>query len=106
MPTGRPLPTHSYSWFSLLAALALREALLETAGITAEIKWPNDVMVRGRKKIAGILAQMGPMGDGTVPRRDPGHRPQRDADGRRTPRSHGHVRTAWKAPGPSTGPRC
>jgi BirA family biotin operon repressor/biotin-[acetyl-CoA-carboxylase] ligase len=63
---GRPLPTHSYSWFSLLAALALREALLETAGIPAEIKWPNDVMVRG-KKIAGILAQLGPMGDGTVP---------------------------------------
>ncbi|WP_254678894.1 biotin--[acetyl-CoA-carboxylase] ligase [Arthrobacter sp. 24S4-2] len=63
---GRPLPTHSYSWFSLLAALALREALLETAGIPAEIKWPNDVMVRG-KKIAGILAQLGPMGDGSVP---------------------------------------
>jgi len=63
---GRPLPTHTYSWFSLLAALALREALLETAGIPAEIKWPNDVMVRGRK-IAGILAQLGPMGDGTVP---------------------------------------
>src|SRR5512141_24766 len=63
---GRPLPTHSYSWFSLLAALALREALLETAGIPAEIKWPNDVMVRGRK-IAGILAQLGPMGDGSVP---------------------------------------
>jgi BirA family transcriptional regulator, biotin operon repressor / biotin---[acetyl-CoA-carboxylase] ligase len=63
---GRPLPTHSYSWFSLLAALALREALLETAGIPAEITWPNDVMVRGRK-IAGILAQLGPMGDGSVP---------------------------------------
>lgn len=63
---GRPLPTHSYSWFSLLAALALREALLETAGIPAEIKWPNDVMVRG-KKIAGILAQLGPMRDGSVP---------------------------------------
>lgn len=63
---GLPLPTHSYSWFSLLAALALREALLETAGIPAEIKWPNDVMVRG-KKIAGILAQLGPMGDGSVP---------------------------------------
>ena len=29
---GRPLPTHTYSWLSLLAALALREALLETAG--------------------------------------------------------------------------
>lgn len=63
---GRPLPTDSYSWLSLLAALALREALLETAGIPAELKWPNDVLVRGRK-IAGILAQLGPLGDGTAP---------------------------------------
>lgn len=63
---GRPLPTQSYSWLSLIAALALRETLLETAGIPAELKWPNDVLVRGRK-IAGILAQMGPMADGTVP---------------------------------------
>lgn len=63
---GRPLPTQSYSWLSLLAALALREALLETAGIPAELKWPNDVLVRG-KKIAGILAQLGPLGDGAVP---------------------------------------
>src|SRR6478609_6308755 len=63
---GRPLPTQSYSWLSLIAALALREALLETAGIPAELKWPNDVLVRG-KKIAGILAQLGPLGDGAVP---------------------------------------
>lgn len=63
---GRPLPTHTYSWLSLLGALALREALRGTAGIPAELKWPNDVLVRGRK-IAGILAQLGPMGDGSVP---------------------------------------
>ena len=50
----------------MLGALALRQTLLETAGIPAELKWPNDVLVRGRK-IAGILAQMGPMGDGSVP---------------------------------------
>lgn len=63
---GRPLPTQSYSWLSLLAALALREALLDTAGIPAELKWPNDVLVRGRK-IAGILAQLGPLQGSTVP---------------------------------------
>jgi BirA family biotin operon repressor/biotin-[acetyl-CoA-carboxylase] ligase len=63
---GRPLPTHTYSWLSLLGALALRETLRETAGIPAELKWPNDVLVRGRK-IAGILAQLGTMGDGSVP---------------------------------------
>ena len=63
---GRPLPTQSYSWLSLLAALALREALQDTAGIPAELKWPNDVLVRGRK-IAGILAQLGPLEGGAVP---------------------------------------
>ena len=63
---GRPLPTQSYSWLSLIAALALRETLLDTAGIPAELQWPNDVLVRG-KKIAGILAQLGPMTDGAVP---------------------------------------
>jgi BirA family biotin operon repressor/biotin-[acetyl-CoA-carboxylase] ligase len=63
---GRPLPTQTYSWLSLLAALALREALLETAGLPAELKWPNDVLVRG-KKIAGILAQLGPLEGGAVP---------------------------------------
>jgi len=63
---GRPLPTHRYSWLSLLAALALREALTETAGLPAELKWPNDVLVRGRK-IAGILAQLGPLGAGGAP---------------------------------------
>lgn len=63
---GRPLPTQCYSWLSLIGALALRETLLETAGLPAELKWPNDVLVRG-KKIAGILAQLGPMVDGSVP---------------------------------------
>ncbi|MEZ2391293.1 biotin--[acetyl-CoA-carboxylase] ligase [bacterium RCC_150] len=63
---GLPVPTQSYSWLSLLGALALRETLLETASLPVDIKWPNDVLVRG-KKIAGILAQMGPMADGTVP---------------------------------------
>lgn len=63
---GRPLPTQTYSWLSLLGALALRETLRETAGIPAELKWPNDVLVRGRK-IAGILAQLGTMGGGSVP---------------------------------------
>ena len=90
---GRPLPTHSYSWLSLLAALALREALTETAGLPAELKWPNDVLVRGRK-IAGILAQLGPLGGGGTPPVMLGHRPERHADGARTPGSHRHLRAA------------
>lgn len=63
---GLPLPTHSYSWLSMVAALALREALMETAGLPAQIKWPNDVLVNGRK-ISGILAQMEPLSGPGVP---------------------------------------
>ncbi|WP_026529831.1 biotin--[acetyl-CoA-carboxylase] ligase [Haematomicrobium sanguinis] len=54
---GRPLPTQSYGWFTLLAALALAETLQQTATVSASIKWPNDVQVDG-KKISGILAQL------------------------------------------------
>ncbi|RPH62086.1 MAG: biotin--[acetyl-CoA-carboxylase] ligase [Chloroflexi bacterium] len=41
--------------FSGLGALALVDAL-EKHGIVAEIKWPNDVLIR-RRKSAGILAE-------------------------------------------------
>ena len=36
------------------------------SGLPAELKWPNDVLVRGRK-IAGILAQIGPLGGAGTP---------------------------------------
>ncbi|MBG6180735.1 biotin--[acetyl-CoA-carboxylase] ligase [Arthrobacter sp. CAN_A1] len=56
-PQGRPLPTHSYSWLSLLAALALAESIEERTEISPQLKWPNDVLVDGRK-LAGVLAQL------------------------------------------------
>ncbi|MDK1360236.1 biotin--[acetyl-CoA-carboxylase] ligase [Arthrobacter sp. zg-Y1219] len=54
---GRPLPTQSYGWLSLLAALALSESVAARTGVEARLKWPNDVMVDGRK-LAGVLAQL------------------------------------------------
>lgn len=42
---------------ALLAALAVARAIEETAGIEARVKWPNDVLVGG-KKVAGILVEM------------------------------------------------
>ncbi|OMH23880.1 biotin--[acetyl-CoA-carboxylase] ligase [Tersicoccus phoenicis] len=65
-PSGRPLPTQTYGWLTLLAALALAESVGGADGVTATIKWPNDVLVHERK-IAGILAQLAGTGDGTPP---------------------------------------
>lgn len=44
-------------WASLLAALAVSRALADMGIADAGIKWPNDVLVRG-KKVCGILAQL------------------------------------------------
>jgi BirA family transcriptional regulator, biotin operon repressor / biotin---[acetyl-CoA-carboxylase] ligase len=41
---------------SLTAGVAVAEALASTAGLTPRLKWPNDVLVDGRK-IAGVLLE-------------------------------------------------
>ena len=43
------------------AGLALVDALATTAGVSAGLKWPNDVLVGGRK-LAGILCEVAPGG--------------------------------------------
>lgn len=63
---GRPLATQCYSWFSPLAALALREALAQVAGLESALKWPNDVVVGGLK-VSGILAHLAPGAHGEPP---------------------------------------
>lgn len=45
------------SRLTLVAALAVAKALREIDGLDAQIKWPNDVVVNG-KKICGILTEM------------------------------------------------
>lgn len=50
------LPT-GYGWLSILAGIALCQAVNAEAGVPAMLKWPNDVVVNGRK-LAGILGQM------------------------------------------------
>ena len=45
------------------AGLALRDALAETCGLQAGLKWPNDVLVGGRK-LAGLLAEVCPEAGG------------------------------------------
>jgi BirA family biotin operon repressor/biotin-[acetyl-CoA-carboxylase] ligase len=41
---------------TLAAALAVRDALAEACRLEADIKWPNDLLARGRK-LCGILAE-------------------------------------------------
>jgi BirA family transcriptional regulator, biotin operon repressor / biotin---[acetyl-CoA-carboxylase] ligase len=50
-PADRPLPQ-----LALVAGVAVADALEELTGLTVQIKWPNDVMLR-RTKVAGILAE-------------------------------------------------
>jgi BirA family biotin operon repressor/biotin-[acetyl-CoA-carboxylase] ligase len=40
----------------MIASLAVVEAISKTCGITATIKWPNDVLI-GDRKVAGILVE-------------------------------------------------
>ena len=53
-PKLRPQET---TQLTVAAATALFRAILEVTGITAEIKWPNDILIRG-KKVAGILTEL------------------------------------------------
>lgn len=46
-----------FGWLPLMTGLAVRDGLREAAGVDAALKWPNDVLVEGRK-ISGILAEM------------------------------------------------
>ncbi|MDR2861562.1 MAG: biotin--[acetyl-CoA-carboxylase] ligase [Syntrophobacterales bacterium] len=48
---------HEAPQLTLLTAVAMAETLRETADLPFAIKWPNDIMVRG-KKISGILTEM------------------------------------------------
>lgn len=51
------LPPTAASRMVLLAAVAAAEALITTTGLAACVKWPNDILVDGRK-IVGILLEM------------------------------------------------
>lgn len=43
---------------TLMAAVAVCKAVNEVAGVNAQIKWPNDILLNG-KKLVGILSEMG-----------------------------------------------
>ena len=53
----QPPPERTAPELSLVAALAVAEAVDQSAGMRTQIKWPNDVLLSGRK-LAGVLAEM------------------------------------------------
>jgi BirA family biotin operon repressor/biotin-[acetyl-CoA-carboxylase] ligase len=55
-------PTTAFTRLTGLGALAVCQALQELCGLPAQIKWPNDVLLDGRKT-AGILVEAAWQGD-------------------------------------------
>ena len=51
------LPTSAASRITVAASVAVARAIRQNCGLDARIKWPNDVMVNG-KKLAGILTEL------------------------------------------------
>jgi len=52
-----PLAAHDLPLVMLALGLGVQEAIAQTSGLAADLRWPNDVLINGRK-CAGILAQL------------------------------------------------
>lgn len=50
------------AWAALLGAVAACEAVEATTDCTPSVRWPNDIVLEGRK-LGGILAESCPLGD-------------------------------------------
>jgi len=51
------IPIEEISLVTLLTAVAVAESIEEATGLKAGIKWPNDILVNGRK-VCGILTEL------------------------------------------------
>jgi BirA family biotin operon repressor/biotin-[acetyl-CoA-carboxylase] ligase len=61
-PGTHDVPPERWSWLSLMAGVAVTDALIRTCGLPAALKWPNDVLIPvdrdgEPRKVAGLLAQ-------------------------------------------------
>jgi BirA family transcriptional regulator, biotin operon repressor / biotin---[acetyl-CoA-carboxylase] ligase len=52
-----PIPLSHAPHLTLLASVAVQAALAESTGLPVKIKWPNDLLIHG-KKVCGILTEL------------------------------------------------
>ncbi len=52
-----PIAPQQAPLITLVAGLAVREAIIEQTGLTPDLRWPNDLLF-GRRKFCGILTEM------------------------------------------------
>ena len=52
-----PMPPNEAPKLTLMASVAVAEALLSLTSLKIKIKWPNDILITGRK-VAGILTEI------------------------------------------------
>jgi BirA family biotin operon repressor/biotin-[acetyl-CoA-carboxylase] ligase len=51
------VPAARRGWLPLLTGVALADAVREVTGVLGSLKWPNDLLARDGRKLAGILAE-------------------------------------------------
>jgi BirA family biotin operon repressor/biotin-[acetyl-CoA-carboxylase] ligase len=56
---GADVPPDAWGWLPLATGVAVVDTVAAVAGVDAGLKWPNDVLVNGRK-LAGILTEVAP----------------------------------------------
>jgi BirA family transcriptional regulator, biotin operon repressor / biotin---[acetyl-CoA-carboxylase] ligase len=52
-----PISPQQAPLITMVAGLAVRDAILEQTGVAPDLRWPNDLLF-GRKKFCGILTEM------------------------------------------------
>ncbi|TFV53582.1 biotin--[acetyl-CoA-carboxylase] ligase [Blastococcus sp. TF02A-35] len=56
------VPAARRGWLPLLTGVALAESVRDVTGVLSTVKWPNDLLARDGRKLAGILAEAVPGG--------------------------------------------
>jgi BirA family biotin operon repressor/biotin-[acetyl-CoA-carboxylase] ligase len=51
------VPAARRGWLPLLTGVALAESVAQVSGVLPSLKWPNDLLARDGRKLAGILAE-------------------------------------------------